>query len=75
MKEYKGSPAHDAGLLAAAQAVEHEEDGPKTGDQFRGGGAGPGSLMLPRPMTFLMPPSLLARRRRYSLVWTTFKRR
>src|SRR6188768_1900141 len=22
MKEYKGSPAHDAGLLAAAQAVE-----------------------------------------------------
>jgi len=25
MKEYKGSPAHDAGLLAAAQAVEHYE--------------------------------------------------
>ena len=23
MKDYKGSPAHDAGLLAAAQAVEH----------------------------------------------------
>ena len=27
MKEYKGSPAHDSGLLAAAQAVEHEELG------------------------------------------------
>jgi ferritin-like metal-binding protein YciE len=25
MDEYKGSPAHDAGLLAAAQAVEHYE--------------------------------------------------
>ena len=25
MKEYKGSPALDAGLLAAAQAVEHYE--------------------------------------------------
>jgi ferritin-like metal-binding protein YciE len=25
MEEYKGSPAHDAGLLAAAQAVEHYE--------------------------------------------------
>jgi ferritin-like metal-binding protein YciE len=25
MQEYKGSPAHDAGLLAAAQAVEHYE--------------------------------------------------
>jgi ferritin-like metal-binding protein YciE len=25
MKEFKGSPAHDAGLLAAAQAVEHYE--------------------------------------------------
>ena len=25
MTEYKGSPAHDAGLLAAAQAVEHYE--------------------------------------------------
>jgi ferritin-like metal-binding protein YciE len=25
MKEYKGSPAHDAGLLAAAHAVEHYE--------------------------------------------------
>jgi ferritin-like metal-binding protein YciE len=25
MKEYKGSPALDAGLLAAAQAVEHDE--------------------------------------------------
>ena len=25
MKDYKGSPAHDAGLLAAAQAVEHYE--------------------------------------------------
>jgi ferritin-like metal-binding protein YciE len=25
MKEYKGTPAHDAGLLAAAQAVEHYE--------------------------------------------------
>jgi ferritin-like metal-binding protein YciE len=25
MKEYKGSPAHDAGLLSAAQAVEHYE--------------------------------------------------
>ena len=25
MKEYRGSPAHDAGLLAAAQAVEHYE--------------------------------------------------
>jgi ferritin-like metal-binding protein YciE len=25
MKEYKGMPAHDAGLLAAAQAVEHYE--------------------------------------------------
>jgi ferritin-like metal-binding protein YciE len=25
MKEYKDSPAHDAGLLAAAQAVEHYE--------------------------------------------------
>ena len=25
MKEYKGQPAHDAGLLAAAQAVEHYE--------------------------------------------------
>ena len=27
MKAYKGSPAHDSGLLAAAQAVEHEELG------------------------------------------------
>jgi hypothetical protein len=27
MKKYKGSPAHDSGLLAAAQAVEHEELG------------------------------------------------
>ncbi|MCJ8139975.1 ferritin-like domain-containing protein [Falsirhodobacter halotolerans] len=25
MEEFKGSPAHDAGLLAAAQAVEHYE--------------------------------------------------
>jgi len=25
MEEYKGSPAHDAGLLASAQAVEHYE--------------------------------------------------
>jgi ferritin-like metal-binding protein YciE len=25
MQEYKGSPAHDAGLLASAQAVEHYE--------------------------------------------------
>jgi ferritin-like metal-binding protein YciE len=25
MKDYKGLPAHDAGLLAAAQAVEHYE--------------------------------------------------
>jgi ferritin-like metal-binding protein YciE len=25
MKEYKGSPALDAGLIAAAQAVEHYE--------------------------------------------------
>jgi ferritin-like metal-binding protein YciE len=25
MEEYKGSPALDAGLLAAAQAVEHYE--------------------------------------------------
>ena len=25
MDEYKGMPAHDAGLLAAAQAVEHYE--------------------------------------------------
>lgn len=25
MKEYEGSPALDAGLLAAAQAVEHSE--------------------------------------------------
>ena len=25
MEEYKSSPAHDAGLLAAAQAVEHYE--------------------------------------------------
>jgi ferritin-like metal-binding protein YciE len=25
MDEYKGLPAHDAGLLAAAQAVEHYE--------------------------------------------------
>jgi hypothetical protein len=25
MKEYKGSPALDAGLLAGAQAVEHYE--------------------------------------------------
>jgi len=25
MKEFKGSPAHDAGLLAGAQAVEHYE--------------------------------------------------
>jgi len=25
MKEYKGTPALDAGLLAAAQAVEHDE--------------------------------------------------
>ena len=25
MKEYKGSPALDAGLLSAAQAVEHYE--------------------------------------------------
>jgi ferritin-like metal-binding protein YciE len=25
MKEYKGSPALDAGMLAAAQAVEHYE--------------------------------------------------
>ena len=25
MDEFKGSPAHDAGLLAAAQAVEHYE--------------------------------------------------
>jgi len=25
MQEYKGSPALDAGLLAAAQAVEHYE--------------------------------------------------
>jgi ferritin-like metal-binding protein YciE len=25
MKEFKGSPVHDAGLLAAAQAVEHYE--------------------------------------------------
>jgi ferritin-like metal-binding protein YciE len=25
MKEYKGSPAHDAGLLSGAQAVEHYE--------------------------------------------------
>lgn len=25
MKDFKGSPAHDAGLLAAAQAVEHYE--------------------------------------------------
>ena len=25
MKEYKGSPAHDAGVLASAQAVEHYE--------------------------------------------------
>ena len=25
MEEYKGSPAHDAGLLAAAQSVEHYE--------------------------------------------------
>jgi ferritin-like metal-binding protein YciE len=27
MKKYKDSPAHDSGLLAAAQAVEHEELG------------------------------------------------
>ena len=26
MQDYKGSPAHDAGLLAAAQAVEHYEN-------------------------------------------------
>jgi ferritin-like metal-binding protein YciE len=25
MQEYKGSPALDAGLLSAAQAVEHDE--------------------------------------------------
>ena len=25
MKEFKGAPALDAGLLAAAQAVEHDE--------------------------------------------------
>jgi ferritin-like metal-binding protein YciE len=25
MEDYKGSPAHDAGLLAAAQSVEHYE--------------------------------------------------
>jgi ferritin-like metal-binding protein YciE len=25
MKDYKGSPAHDAGLLASAQSVEHYE--------------------------------------------------
>ena len=25
MKDYKGSPAHDAGVLSAAQSVEHYE--------------------------------------------------
>jgi ferritin-like metal-binding protein YciE len=40
MKEYKGSPALDAGLLASAQAVEHYDYALRHAHRL-GGGAGP----------------------------------
>ena len=40
MEEYSGSPALDAGLLAAAQAVEHYETLPLRHSEGVGGGTG-----------------------------------
>jgi ferritin-like metal-binding protein YciE len=52
MKDYKGMPALDAGLLAAAQAVEHYEISRATARS----GHGPKSWECPTPWHFLTRP-------------------
>ena len=51
MKEFKGTPALDAGLLAAAQAVEHYE--------IAGYGPGTTQLGLKHSVTLLTTTSIL----------------